>query len=290
MLGLEREILIRCREGIREISEFHNLFQAFLSSFDEGISEGIIPFENIEGNLAFLYSYVNNIEQVSGLISNYIDEIESFEQSSKDTSLAILFLSDKQMLQSLEQRSCICGTDFKELENVLIECKKMGTYWYEKEGLDSKIFYNLEYDIQRLKEKYKTIALLLEDLNKCIEEHISELKGIVTPMAFVYASPEVMIRESVLVDERPYPDMHSVTTDDNTTELKGLKEVIPMAPVYASPEVMTRESVLVDERPYPDIHSVTADDNTESFTQYRSDTDDEKSKKEGFFKRLFKRR
>lgn len=247
MLDLKRKILIRCREGIREISEFHNLFQAFLSSFDEGISEGIIPFENIEGNLAFLYGYVNNIEEVSGLISNYIDEIESVEQSSEYMSVAILTLSDKQMLQSLEQRSCICGTDFKDLENVLIECKKIGTYWYEKEGLESKIFYNLEYDIQRLKEKYKTIALLLEDLNKCIEEHISELKG-----------------------------------------LKGI--VTPMAPIYASPEVMPRESVLVDERPYPDMYSVTADDNTESFTQYRSDTDDEKSKKESFFKRLFKRR
>lgn len=225
------ELLDKCRQTVKEISEFHAIFMENFSFFEGSVNDGIVPPENMDKELAFLYHYGNGVKKLSELICDYIDSVECIEENSTFASRVVVL--DKKFVSDLRERPSFSGSDFSAMEKAMIDSKNAVDYWCKQKWLGGEMAYDLEGSIHTLEERYENLVRLLSRLTECLEAHLSELEMLEADMsmACVYASPEMIHRNERTPSEQTYPSMHSIVVGNDEDDLM-------MEEIYGSPETI----------------------------------------------------
>lgn len=278
MFDLNLEILDKSREAVNGILEFQSLFMELFSFWESVVHCESASSENTVREPAFVHDYIKGTEELARVIRDYISCLENAEENGRNESGIIM--RDRQMISALEKRSCFNGKDFNELEN----------------------YFDLEYGVQKLTEKYKSLVLLLNCLNECIKEHLSELEVPENDisMACVYAPPEMMSNGSQEVSrDRTYPYLYSDVNENNKDAQTTIEDYNKQTgnnsqdTVRFCPQCGTANgfNCIYCVNCGNEIQKRSIQDSPSMICVYASpEFMSEKRKKDGFFKQLFKRR
>ena len=140
------EILHKCGVVIKELSEFRRDFVKYLEYFQGCVDDGIVPPEDLERNLHFLYYFDSDIRELLEMIRDYMGNIENAEDNVEYIQKVIW--QDKRIISILENKTR--DKNFEDLRNVLVDCIRVADYWCTQKWLGGGISPSIKRNVPSL--------------------------------------------------------------------------------------------------------------------------------------------
>ena len=220
------EILHKCGVVIKELSEFRCDFVKYLEYFQGCVDDGIVPPEDLERNLHFLYYFDSDTCELLEMIRDYMGNIENAEDN------------------------------IEYIQKVI---------WQAQKWLGGGISPNIKRNVQSL-ERYYDLVPLLCSLTSSIEKHLYEYAEIenYTTMACVYEPPEMMnadyFEDTDKSQERTYPFLHAV--EDDSVSKVDFEDDLMMQELYGGPEFSDTVIFSKMQEKKSDVSGITDPDET----------------------------
>lgn len=168
-LKKKKEVLDLCKQIVKELSEFQPLIMEYSYYLKRFVDAGIVPSENMGGSLNYFFSVDRNIEALSELICDYINNLECIEENSSFTSRIVLL--NKEFISDLQKQ--FSKGKFSDIGDVIRHTMNVVDYWCKQKWLDGSA-HGLKDSDCFFENRYENLMRLLFRLKQCLLVYVWE--------------------------------------------------------------------------------------------------------------------